>query len=272
MKYFCLLMLSVLISCSNDSNNKEEDNSKSVVTDSLTNLSSNVKENGNDVFSGEYSIGDGGSLIVPFNKYFQMKNEKGDITDTLYAIAKEQSLFVYANKNKSKIFKMNSGHKSGMYYEPDEKWPVNFIKPLVKEETELEESERIFKQRHTEDSIAYSELSVYNGTYTIQTESDGVNAKLVLHYNNDKTFNYTWSFEVASEEVNCKANKKGILMMDRTQHGFDRIGECLIHFNFNGSWSEGMVVEIDFEDQKKCNFIKGNDCTYSGTYVNKQKK
>jgi hypothetical protein len=28
-----------------------------------------------------------------------------------------------------------------------------------------------------------------------------------------------------------------------------------------------MVIEIEFEDQQKCRFIKGQECTYSGVYI-----
>lgn len=162
---------------------------------------------------------------------------------------------------------MNPEHKAGMYYKIDEQWPVSYVKPILKEETEEEETDRIFRQRHNEDSVAYTELGMYDGTYLIYTESDGVNATLKLHYNGDQTFKYEWSFEVVSEEANCKGIRKGILAMDRTQHGFDRSENCVIHFNFNGYWDNGYVVEIDFEDQTKCPDLIG-ECTFSGTYIN----
>lgn len=128
------------------------------------------------------------------------------------------------------------------------------------------ESELITKQKHIDDSIAYASLKDYDGEYLIQTESEGVDAKLTLGYKNDKTFEYKYSFRVNNEEAECNGEIKGIVMMDRTQHGFDRQGECMIHFNFNGYWNGHYVVEIDFEDQAKCSFLKG-DCNFSGTFL-----
>ncbi|MDL5048522.1 hypothetical protein QQ054_21140 [Oscillatoria amoena NRMC-F 0135] len=267
MKHIYLLPLICLIACST---NKSEKDTQAHLSDTLKSPTNNDgATQAYDVFSGEYSIGDGETIIVPYNNFYLMKNEKGEVTDSLYAMGKEQALFVYANRSNSIVFKMDPDHKSGMYFESDEKWPVRFIKSIPEEETELEESERIFKQRYLEDSIAFAELDRYDGTYEIQTESEGVNAQLVLQYKNDMTFNYTWSFNVASGEVSCKAHREGVLMMDRTQHGFDRVDDCMMHFNFNGLWDGGMVIEIDFEDQFKCNFIKGNECTFSGAYVKK---
>lgn len=224
-----------------------------------------------DLFIGEYLIGDEGSFIVPVGDTYEMRNSEGDKTDIIYFQGREKdTITIYANKDKSIIFKMNPGHKVGVYYEPDEQWPVHYIGLIREEETEEEESERVFKQRHIEDSIAYTQLGIYDGNYLIYTESEGIDASLNLLYNGDQTFKYDWRFAVSNEEANCERNMEGTLVMDRTQHGFDRQGECFIHFNFNfnGYGSEGYVVEIDFEDQAKCLNVKG-ECTFSATYVKK---
>ncbi|NJK97417.1 MAG: hypothetical protein HC905_23135 [Bacteroidales bacterium] len=134
--------------------------------------------------------------------------------------------------------------------------------------TEDQETELILKQKHIDDSIAYASLKDYDGEYLIQTESEGVDAKLTLMYKNDRTFEYIYTFRVNSEEADCNGETKGIIMMDRTQHGFDRQGECMIHFNFNGYWNGHYVVEIDFEDQAKCTFLKG-ECNFAGTFLKK---
>ncbi len=219
------------------------------------------------VFEGEYLVGDGSVFIVPVNDTFELRNEKGESRATLYLGGIENdTIQVYATKDKSITFKMNPGHKAGMYFETDEQWPVSYLKPIAKQETEAEESERIFKQRHIEDSVAFTQLGTYDGTYSIKTESEGVNATLTLHYNGDQTFNYEWSFDVAGEEASCKAKRKGIVAMDRTQHGLDSDGNCTMHFNFNGLWNDGYVIEIDFEDQAKCSDLIGQ-CTFSGTYI-----
>jgi len=217
-------------------------------------------------FSGEYLIGDGGTFIVPVAGAFEMRNEREETTGVLDFQGKEKdTLSIYANKDKSIIFKMNPGHKSGMYYEPDAQWPVSFVNALRQEESEEEETERIMKQRYAEDSISYSQLAMYGGNYEIKTESEGVNATLNLQYNGDQSFNYEWSFEVDVEQAKCKAKRKGVLVMDRTQHGIDADGECRIHFNFNGYTSKGYIVEIDFEDQSKCGVEGG--CDFSGAYA-----
>jgi hypothetical protein len=225
------------------------------------------EESNSDVFSGEYSIGEGGTHIYPVNGTYEMRNEKGETQHVLFFQRKEKdTVSVYGTKNKTITIKMNPGHKTGRYFENDESWPVTFVKPNPKEETEKEETERILKQRHQDDSVAFSELAIYNGTYRIQTESDGVNATLKLQYKGNQTFAYDWSFNVSAEEADCNAKRKGILTMDRTQHGFDRKGNCMMHFNFNGLWEKGYVVEIDFEDASQCPDLKGS-CTFSGTYV-----
>lgn len=128
------------------------------------------------------------------------------------------------------------------------------------------ESEGILKKRAIEDSIAYVSLHTYDGEYEIHTESEGVNAKLQLSYKNNRTFGYQWTFLVSNEEVNCKGELKGVLTMDRTQHGLDSQGECFVHFNFNGLQNGRYAVEIDFEDETKCKMVSG-PCTFSGTYL-----
>lgn len=137
------------------------------------------------------------------------------------------------------------------------------------EETEEEEMERILKERYLEDIIAFTELTTYDGEYRISTESEGVDATLQLKYNGDQTFDYQWKLAVTSEETTCKGEMKGVLTMDQTQHGFDKIEDCFVHFNFNGYFNDGYVVEIDFEDQTKCASLTG-ECIFSGTYINKK--
>jgi hypothetical protein len=162
---------------------------------------------------------------------------------------------------------MNENNKSSLINTSTKDLKIATDTSKIVIDNELKESEDELKKRQLEDDKIYSELILYNGTYERHTESDGVNSSLILTYNNDKTFNYSWDFEVVNGEAICKANRKGIIKMDRTQHGFDNIGDCFIHFNFNGYWNGNMVIEIEFEDQQKCRFIKGQECTYSGVYI-----
>lgn len=138
---------------------------------------------------------------------------------------------------------------------------------LQREETEEEETERLLRERHVEDSTTYAQLGTYDGVYLIYTESAGVDATLQLHYNGNRTFNYEWKLEVSDEGTNCLGHRKGVLTMDQTHHGFDRTEDCVIHFNFNGYWNDGYVVKVDFEDQSLCPDLVG-ECTFSGTYIN----
>ena len=131
---------------------------------------------------------------------------------------------------------------------------------------EPSEDNEDLKKRSAEDSIAYASLGAYNGEYQLHTESDGVDAKLQLMYGNDRTFKYQWSFVVTSEEANCKAELKGTVTMDRTQHGFDSQGECRVHFNFKSLQNGRYAVEINFEDESKCKMVSG-PCIFSGTYL-----
>ena len=259
----CLFLVFFIFSCTNTQKQNAHNSSNQTVPDSTQ---KNIYDNQN-IFKGEYLVGDGSMFIVPAEDIYELCNEKLEKRDVLYFQGKEKdTISVYANKGNSIIFKMNPGHKFGMYYENDEQWPVSYLKPIPGEESEKEESEQIFKQRHIEDSIAYTQLGIYNGNYWIKTESEGVNATLTLNYNGDKTFNYEWQFVVDNEEIKCFGKKKGVLAMDRTQHGVDLSGNCTLHFNFNGFWNDGYIVEIDFEDQAKCPDLKG-ECTFSGTYI-----
>jgi hypothetical protein len=236
-----------------------------------TSVFTNEKDLPSDIgaFEGEYMFGDGTVFIVPAKDGYEIQDEKGGKTGMLYFIRKENdTVQVFGTKDGSQLFKMNPGFKTGIYVEKDEKWEIHYVGPIKKFNTEEEETEELFKKRHIEDSIAYTELSMYDGTYAIQTESDGVNANLRLKYKKDRTFAYEWQFIVENGDANCAVKRKGVLAMDRTQHGIDREGECLIHFNFNGFWNGRYVVELEFEDQAKCKNLKG-DYTFSGTYVKK---
>lgn len=218
-------------------------------------------------FSGEYLIGDGGAIIYPVGDTYEMRNKLGETYDVLYFEGREHdTLSVYSNKDKSVIFKMNPDHKFGMHYEPDEAWPVSWMQDVPAAETEVDETDRVMRLRYFEDSVAYAQLVTYDGTYQIQTESEGVNATLSLHYNGDRTFTYDWNFVVDNEEIQCNGSRKGLIAMDRTQHGVDVKEACLMHVNFNGNQDGGYVVEIDFEDQSKCDFLTG-ECAFSGTYL-----
>ncbi|MEW5846143.1 MAG: hypothetical protein AB1777_07730 [Bacteroidota bacterium] len=128
-------------------------------------------------------------------------------------------------------------------------------------ETEQEEAERLLKERAAEEEKVYSELGIYNGVYTIITESEGVTSSLELKYNNDKTFDFKW-FLLAGDF--CEAKYEGKILMDQTQHGFFAGDGCTIHFNFMGNWGEGEIIEIDHEGN--CKDMKG-DCNFAGKYI-----
>jgi hypothetical protein len=128
-------------------------------------------------------------------------------------------------------------------------------------ETEAQETQRLLQERHLEDEKSFSELDVYDGNYTLYTESEGVNATLRLKYNGDKTFQFNWEFLVADQ---CSARASGFIQMDRTQHGFYQGKEGFAHVNFMGSGQMGMMVELEWE--KRPNGAKG-DCNFSGTYT-----
>jgi len=259
------ILFILVMSCNSK---KEQINNKGIANVDSVKLTKVSSVNRLDVFSGEYLIGDESVFIVPDNDKYLLKNENGEWEETLFFIGKEKdSLLFYANEDKTILFNMSPGHKAGIYIELDEQRPVTFIKPLQQEETEEEETDRIFKQRYLDDSIAFAQLDMYNGSYFLNTESEGVNASLKLVYNGNKTFNYEWNYEVLNGEVNCEAHLNGVFVMDRTQHGFDDNNNCVIHFNLNGYWNNGYVVEIDVEDQAKCSFLKG-ECSFSGHYIN----
>jgi hypothetical protein len=128
-------------------------------------------------------------------------------------------------------------------------------------ETEEEEMDRLGREKEKEEEKVYGELGMYNGTYTIKTESEAVEASLDLKYNGDKTFSFTWFFAAADL---CEAKYSGLILMDQTQHGFYNDNECTLHFNFMGSWGGSLVVEIDHNEV--CPGMKG-ECIFSGTYL-----
>lgn len=131
----------------------------------------------------------------------------------------------------------------------------------IKYETEAEEESRLLIEKQAEDEKAFNELNLYDGEYSIYSESEEVVATLEIKYNNDKTFNFHWNFNVSDL---CSAKYEGIIQMDRTQHGFFNENGCTLHFNFMGSWNEGEVIEIEIEGD--CNNLFG-DCEFSGKYI-----
>lgn len=138
-----------------------------------------------------------------------------------------------------------------------------------KETADLSEEELLeieLKNRAKDDSIAFESLDVYNGKYSVMTESEGVNAYLTLKYIGNKTFRFSWDFKVANEGAKCNGNIDGEIMMDKTQHGIFVCNNSIIHFNFNGTWNGNEVVEIIFEEPNKCKKISG-ECNFSGTYI-----
>jgi hypothetical protein len=128
-------------------------------------------------------------------------------------------------------------------------------------ETEQEELDRLQRERLEEDEKVYGELGIYNGTYGIITESEGVYATLEVEYNNDKTFTFTWLFTAADT---CEAKYSGLFFMDQTQHGFYVDGECTLHFNFMGNWGDGDIIEIEYDG--RCEGLKG-ECIFIGKYL-----
>jgi hypothetical protein len=119
--------------------------------------------------------------------------------------------------------------------------------------------------RFREDSVAYAQLDMYDGTYYIVTESEGVNASISLKYNGDRTFEYEWTFTVSNAEAHCQAARKGTFTMDRTRHGMDGEEECLVHFNFDDELEGYYRISIDFADQSQCRGLDGN-CNFFGIY------
>lgn len=253
---------------------KKEQNDGAEQADSLSNTSTMASVNETDanaanLFSGQYLIGDGGAAIVPVEGGFEMRDEQHKILHFLSFVGKEQdSLFVYSSKDKSIVFKMNPDHKNGTYYEDDEQWPVAWTSAAPVALSEDEETEQYQQKKAYEDSVAFAEMGLYDGRYSIYTENEGVVAHLELSYQQDKTFSYIWDFKVQAEEATCSAERKGTIYIDQTQHGFADEDGCRLHFNFKGQWSEGMVVELEVEDQSTCTFLKG-DCNFSGTYQKK---
>jgi hypothetical protein len=129
------------------------------------------------------------------------------------------------------------------------------------EETEEEEMERILRERQEEDEKAYAELGMYNGTYQLQTESEGATGTLNLSYSSDRIFNFKLELSVVDF---CKGLIEGEVTMDRTQHGFYNTEGCYLHFNFLGSWGSNLIVEI--EQDGSCTHMEG-DCIFGGTYT-----
>ncbi len=77
-------------------------------------------------FSGGYLIGDGVWYITPVSDGYEMRTSpQGVISYVLFFEGvEEDSLYVYTTKDQTIFFKLNPTHKSGMYYENDEAWPV----------------------------------------------------------------------------------------------------------------------------------------------------
>ncbi len=130
------------------------------------------------------------------------------------------------------------------------------------EETEEQETERVAREKAIEDEKAFRELNTYNGTYTLQTESEGVEGVLELTYAEDRVF--TFKLNLQALDI-CKGTVEGEIFMDRTQHGLYQRDNCILHFNFMGNWGDsGFVVEIEQPD--KCTLMEG-DCIFSGKYI-----
>lgn len=127
------------------------------------------------------------------------------------------------------------------------------------------EEEEYKLARFREDSAAFALLDMYDGTYYIVTESEGVSASLSLKYNGDRTFDYEWTFNVSNAETNCQAARKGTFTMDRTRHGMDGEEDCLVHFNFDDELEGYYRISIDFADQAQCSGLDGN-CNFFGIY------
>lgn len=140
---------------------------------------------------------------------------------------------------------------------------------VAKDTLELSEDELVhaeLEQRAKEDSTAYATLDTYTGTYTLQTESDGVQVHLILEYMGDKVFRFDWEFKEDQEEAQCSGKFSGDLLMDRTQHGFCACEQATMHVHFNGTWSGHDVVEVVFQDMLSCTSIVGA-CEFGGTYT-----
>lgn len=121
----------------------------------------------------------------------------------------------------------------------------------------------ILQERQAEDDSAYATLRFHSGDYVLYTESEGVNATLQLQYNDDKTFNFLWRFE--APDAGCSGEMKGLLLMDRTQHGFYHADGCMVHFEFRGLWDGQYLVDLTLEENN-CMLMTGN-CIFSGTYM-----
>jgi hypothetical protein len=90
-----------------------------------------VEEPEQEPFTGEYLIGDGNTYIVRVADTWEMRDGTGKASDVLYFQGKENdTLSVYANKDKSVTFKMNPGNKMGRYYSNGEELPVELVGPV----------------------------------------------------------------------------------------------------------------------------------------------
>lgn len=227
-----------------------------------TNMSS-IQQTSSGEFKGEYLVGDGGYWITPVENAWEMRNAPQSEPMFLYFDKIENdTVRVYASKDRSVIFKMYPGHELGMYYENDENWPVSRMLASVVEESEDEETARIMKQRQEEDEKAYSELDTYDGAYTLVTESEGAIGKLKIKYKGERVFSFELSLDVSDV---CSGIIKDEFVMDRTQHGFYNTDDCALHFNLNGySADNGYIVEV--AQPGMCTHLS-EDCIFSGTYV-----
>ncbi len=262
---FFLLALGLNFSCGKGpaGNEGSSDTLASTVQESLRQPP--FKEN--PIFEGEYQIGDGTWLMSPAEGGVCMKaSPEAEPVLLLEKTSPTDSIRIFETKDKTIRLLMKPDLRSGWYEEPDEKWPVLWVKPLPKEETEEEEIERLRKQQAKDESSAFAEMHQYSGNYQLSTESHGVQAGLTLKYRGDKTFSFSWSFKVQEEEASCSAQKTGIIQMDRTQHGFFKDGDCLVHVNLNGFWNGKYAIEWLIENPEKCPDLQG-PCDFSGTYL-----
>jgi hypothetical protein len=118
---------------------------------------------------------------------------------------------------------------------------------------EIEEAE--LASRAKEEESIYTEMGVYDGSYTLSTESENAYGNLALQYLGNKTFKFSLRLTVPDM---CEGMIEDTAYVDRTQHAFYRTNTCVLHFELLGQ-----NIEISAEDS--CDKMKG-DCSFSGVY------
>ena len=128
---FTLLVASFTFACSG---NKEQATTDSTEPSSDTVQSAEnvaVEQPEQAMFVGEYLVGEGDVYIVPVADTYEMRDGTGKASDIFTFQGKENdTLSVYANKDKSVTFKMNPDHKTGRYFSSEEELPVELVGPL----------------------------------------------------------------------------------------------------------------------------------------------